>query len=184
MKYPAVKLAPLVVLTVALAGCSNVFEDGKLSKLAMPELLPKTDSSPPIKNAEGAFISSAPVAPEDYVDASGACAGGASAAPAPPQATDNASGPDAAPALVAGGVGLGMTECQVVQRAGQPGNVEISADANSVRATVLTYMTGTWPGIYRFSAGRLKEIERVAAPPPPPKAVKKKKAAKPKTAAR
>jgi hypothetical protein len=184
LKYPAMKLALLVVLAAALAGCSsNVFEDGKFSKLGMPELLPKSDSSTPVKSAEGDFMSSAPVAPEDYVDASGACAG---SAPAAPQAAENAVGPDAAPAPppVAGGIALGMTECQVVQRAGQPGNVEISAEANSSRATVLTYMTGTWPGIYRFSAGRLKEIERVAAPPPPPKAVKKKKAAKPKTAAR
>jgi hypothetical protein len=48
---------------------------------------------------------------------------------------------------------------------------------------VLTYMTGPWPGIYRFSAGRLKEVERVAAPPPP-KPAKKKKVAKPKNPTR
>ena len=44
-------------------------------------------------------------------------------------------------------------------------------------------MSGNWPGIYRFSGGRLKEVERVAAPPPPPKPVaKKKKVVKPKPA--
>lgn len=80
-----------------------------------------------------------------------------------------------------GGVALGMTECQVVRRAGQPQNVEISADAAGERATVVTYLSGTAPGIYHFTAGRLKVIDSVpqAAKPEKPK---KKTKPKPRTA--
>lgn len=63
---------------------------------------------------------------------------------------------------VMGGVALGMTECQVVRRAGVPSNVSIgatSADGKGERKVVLTYDGGSWPGVYRFTAGRLQVIE-------------------------
>ncbi len=115
--------------------------------------------------------------PEDYIDASGACA----SAPAPAAAEPAAAGSNAAP-LSSGGVGLGMTECQVVQRAGQANSVDIGAE-NNARKAVLTYAGGTWPGIYTFVDGRLKVVDRIAAPEPV-KPVAKKRAAKPQTAAR
>src|SRR5918994_5515480 len=59
--------------------------------------------------------------PEDYIDANGACV----SAPATTTET-TAPGSSAAP-LSSGGVGLNMTECQVVQRAGQPNLVDIGA---------------------------------------------------------
>jgi hypothetical protein len=114
--------------------------------------------------------------PEDYIDASGACVSAPAAAPETAAAGSNAAPPST------GGVGLGMTECQVVQRAGQPNNVEIGAESNE-RKVVLTYAGGTWPGIYTFADGRLKVIDRIAAPEPA-KPVAKKRAAKPQTAAR
>src|SRR5262249_49204803 len=83
---------------------------------------------------------------------------------------------------VAGGVGLGMTECQVVQRAGQPNSVDIGAD-NNARKAVITYAGGNWPGIYTFIDGRLKVVDQVAVPEKPKPAVKKRPT-KPKTAAR
>jgi hypothetical protein len=44
---------------------------------------------------------------------------------------------------------------------------------------VLTFLNGPWPGIYRFSDGRLKVIDRAPAPPePPPKKKTTKKPAK------
>ncbi len=130
--------------------------------------------------AESNFNTSGPVNAEDLVDASGACATVVAAAPA----GDGNAAPVPAGPPVLGGVALGMTECQVVQRAGHPGNIQISADPNNERATVLTYMASPWPGIYRFTGGRLKEVERVAMPEPPKpvKPARKKKAA-PKTAA-
>jgi hypothetical protein len=87
-----------------------------------------------------------------------------------------------------GGIALGMTECDVVRRAGTPGNVNISAGDRGERKVVLTYLSGTWPGIYTFDAGRLKIVDRAPVPETPVKpAVRKKKAkkpVKPKTATR
>ncbi len=85
--------------------------------------------------------------------------------------------------MVAGGIALGMTECQAVQRAGSPNNVAIGAGERGERKVVLTYLSGLWPGIYTFNDGRLKSIERAPEPPKPAKAPpKKKKPVKPKTA--
>ena len=81
-----------------------------------------------------------------------------------------------------------MTECQVVRRAGLPGNINISAGNKGERKVVLTYLSGNWPGIYTFDDGRLKIVDRAPEPPVPAKPAKKnpkaKKSAKPKTAAR
>jgi hypothetical protein len=79
---------------------------------------------------------------------------------------------------VMGGIALGMTECQAVQRAGVPGNVNVSAGDRGERKLMLTYLSGPWPGIYHFADGRLKEINRAPLPPEPPKAPPKKKIAK------
>jgi hypothetical protein len=178
LKQKAISLLPIVLLAAGLGACSS--EPLTESKLNPVRFFQKQDWAS-AKTGEEDFKTSAPVAPEDFVDANGACAATAAqasvpAAPPPPPAADGSAAPPpadfGAPSVV-GGVALGMTECDVVRRAGQPGNIEINGNANEQRTTVLTYMTGTWPGIYHFSSGRLKEIERVAAPPPPP-AVKKK----------
>jgi hypothetical protein len=84
--------------------------------------------------------------------------------------------------VVSGGIGLGMTECQAVQRAGSPNNVAISAGEKGERKVVLTYLSGPWPGIYTFNDGRLKVIDRAPEQPKPAKAAPKKKPVKPKTA--
>jgi hypothetical protein len=78
---------------------------------------------------------------------------------------------------VVGGIALGMTECQAVRRAGTPSNISISAGAKGERKAVLTYLSGPWPGVYTFSSGRLKVIERVPeqAKPNKKKPNKKKK---------
>jgi hypothetical protein len=82
-----------------------------------------------------------------------------------------------------GGIALGMTECQAVHRAGQPSNVAISASNSGARKVVLTYQTGTWPGIYTFDSGRLKTVERVPGQEKPKAAAKKKPAKRAKSAA-
>jgi hypothetical protein len=86
---------------------------------------------------------------------------------------------------VAGGIGLGMTECQTVQRAGVPTNVAISAGDKGERRAVLTFLSGPWPGIYTFADGRLKVIDRAPEQPKssvPAKKTPKKKSGTPKTA--
>ena len=86
---------------------------------------------------------------------------------------------------VAGGIALGMTECQAVQRAGVPTNVAISAGDKGERRAVLTFLSGPWPGIYTFADGRLKVIDRAPEQPKPAAPAKKtpkKKSGVPKTA--
>jgi hypothetical protein len=87
---------------------------------------------------------------------------------------------------VAGGIALGMTECQTVQRAGIPTSVAISAGDKGERRAVLTFLSGPWPGIYTFDDGRLKVIDRAPEQPKPAvgpaKKTPKKKSGSPKTA--
>jgi hypothetical protein len=70
------------------------------------------------------------------------------------------------------GIGLQMTECQVVAVAGYTDRVEIGAGPGGQRLVTLTYLSGERPGIYRFVNGRLNTMERVAEQPQPKRAAK------------
>ena len=83
--------------------------------------------------------------------------------------------PAAAPEFAGSGIGLDMSECDVVQRAGAPDNIDISANPRGDRAVVLTYARGERAGIYRFTAGRLISVERGPEPPAPERSAPKKK---------
>jgi hypothetical protein len=90
--------------------------------------------------------------------------------------------PAAGAEIVAGGIALSMTECDVVRRAGPADDVEVGTNHRGERTSVLTYMRGERPGIYRFVSGRLTSMERGPEPPPPPtppQQAKKKPAKKP-----
>jgi hypothetical protein len=120
-----------------------------------------------------------PIGPNDLIEDNGSCPPPA----APPQPSNQAASPAAAPevtSLMGEGVGLGMSECEVVYRAGQPSNVQLGKNPNGDRTAVLTFDGGPRPGIYRFERGRLMEMDRVAEPAPPPPVVKKKPVKKPK----
>src|SRR5262245_47898885 len=84
------------------------------------------------------------------------------------------SAPITDPEFASGGIALDMSECDVVQRAGAPDNIEMNPSPRGDRSVVLTYTKGDRPGIYRFVSGRLISMERVAEPPPPEKPTKKK----------
>ena len=110
----------------------------------------------------------------------GTMAGDLASAPMPPAAAQAAANPNAVPQeqqgggpAVVGGIALGMTECQTVQRAGQPGAVNISAGDKGQRQVVLTYLSGPWPGIYHFERGRLMAMDRVEVPAAAQPATKK-----------
>ncbi len=183
-------LAPASVL----AGCSSsdLFSSETRLTLSPSKLFSSRDWATATKFKAPDAISTGPVSPEDYIDASGRCGAlAASAAVQSDAAVGSVAGdlagvaapqPASVPATVPGGVALGMTECQVAQRAGQPGQVNITGDETNERKVVLTYLSGPWPGIYTFSGGRLKEVERVAQPEQPKTAKKKAKSAKPATA--
>jgi hypothetical protein len=129
-------------------------------------------------------LPSGPVSPEDEVDAAGRCNAPATAQTevavgtvAGDLGTTTPAAP-AAPGVVPGGISLGMTECQVVARAGQPGQVNVGVDEGGSRKVVLTYQSGPWPGVYTFAAGRLKVVDRVAVPEQAKPAKKKARGAK------
>lgn len=75
------------------------------------------------------------------------------------------------------GIVLRMSECDVVQRAGPPEHIDISATPAGDRVALMTY-GGDRAGIYRFVGGRLVSVERTAEPAPAPERPAKKRAAK------
>jgi len=120
------------------------------------------------------------VTANDLVDARGACppqAGAPQASAAPGGAADGGATAYAATPL-GERVGIGMTECEVVARVGAPTAVNIGTGRGGERSVVLTYQGGPRPGVYRFSGGRLAEMDRVDEPAPAPQPPAKKKPAK------
>lgn len=123
-----------------------------------------TIETPPLSDSR-------PVSAADLISAEGYCAGMASPAdtnamvePAPGGAVDQVQGGSA-------GIAIGRTECEVARAAGAPDNVAISSERGQ-RLTVLTYVRGPRPGIYRFADGRMTSMERAAEPEPPPRPAK------------
>ncbi len=102
-------------------------------------------------------------------------AGDLAGAPMPATSQPQTAGLNPAAPAVVGGIALGMTECQAVRRAGLASNVTIRLGDKNQRRVVLTYLGGTWPGIYTFVAGRLKEISQAPTPPKPAKAKRRKR---------
>jgi hypothetical protein len=104
----------------------------------------------------------------------------AMAAPAAPAAAGPGVMPNgvpsdaAVPSLLGSPIALGMTECDVVDRAGAPAAVQIGSNQNGDRTALVTYNSGPRPGIYHFERGRLMDMDRVATAAPEPKVMKKK----------
>jgi hypothetical protein len=130
-------------------------------------------------SASGGCPAPAVSAPPPAPAAAGAAPGAPPPAGAPPGAAPDATASDP---LLGGGIALGMSECDVVYRAGSPSSVQIGSAPNGDRMATLNIQSGPRPGIYRFLRGGLIEMDAVAAPPPPPE-VAKKKPSKPKKAA-
>jgi hypothetical protein len=184
-----------VLLVGGCKSTTHIFEDQNEGGFFKPvDIFSKPDWARP-NTARVSLGPQGPVGAEDLVGADGRCApppaataqaaeppGTQTAAPAEAEVgsvagdlaarTRAAAGAD--PSLqkveptmpqVAGGIALGMTECQAVQRAGVPTNVAISAGDKGERRAVLTFLSGPWPGIYTFADGRLKVIERAPEPP-------------------
>jgi hypothetical protein len=171
-----------LMLAVALSGCAN------------PDVLDSNERwfqrSFDISGRNGGYTFSElkdtgernrPADANELVSPTGACppppAAVAPAAPATagPGVMPNGAPPDAgASSLLGAPVALGMTECQVVDRAGAPTSVQIGANPNGDRTALVTYDTGPRPGIYHFERGRLMDMDRVAVAAPEPKVMKKK----------
>lgn len=167
----AIRGAGLVALTIGLAACSIPdVTQVSLPRVDFAKMMP-TDQS-----QYAGQIRNRTIGPNDLVDAGGRCAGA-------PSAQASAGGEQAAPAAsqaapAVRGVGLQMTECEVVGAAGTPESVQIGANERGERSVTMIYATPERP-TYRFVSGRLVSIERGAEPPPEPA---KKKAAPKKPA--
>ena len=147
------RIVAVAVLAPWLAACST----------DLSSINPKFSGFESLNVEGGSYSELRPVTQADLVGPQGQCAG---AQGNPTQQ----------------GIALQMTECEVVQRAGTPENVEVGTNERGERAVTLTYNGGPRPGIYRFSAGRLVAIDRVAAPPPEPSKPKKPAPKKPGSA--
>ena len=117
-----------------------------------------------------------PVKPDDLVTADGRCAavGQSTDGAAPPDADAALAGQGPLPGGIQGGVGLGMTECQVMERTGAPERFDIGAEGTE-RVMTMTVTRGPNPGLYRFRGGRLASIERIDVPAAKPAKAKAKK---------
>jgi hypothetical protein len=125
---------------------------------------PEAPPPPPGRAASGERASSQAL----YFTAGPPAGGGSAKSAAPPEVRQGARG-----------IGLEMSECDVVRFAGPPTNVQISANERGERTVSLTYLSGERPGIYNFVSGRLKTMERVAEQAPA-KPARKGKSAKAK----
>lgn len=144
-----------VVAGVPVVSACSTANVGNINIIPKPELRPDWLSYSGHKEE----FTLRPAGPDDLVGPDGRCA----AAKVDP-ATDPAKG----------GIALQMTECDVVSRVGVPDRVELGTNERGERTVVLTYTRGLRPGAYRFAAGRLISIERVAEPVRPQKGARKK----------
>jgi hypothetical protein len=181
-------IAALTVATV-LSGCaSSDVTDTSERWFSRPFDVTGRNGGYTFSELQEANARKRPVTANDLVSPSGACPPPPmAAAPAPPP-PDPAAAPGAANAIPASpeassllgqAVALGMTECEVVYRAGTPASVQLGSNPNGDRVAVLTYSAGPRPGLYRFERGRLMDMDSVQVSVEEPKiakrAVKKKK---------
>jgi hypothetical protein len=168
----------VLALTAALGGCANVDLGEGGGWFSKPIDLVGRSAGYSYSDVGGDTKKQRAIGANELVDGNGACP------PQPaPQAAPAAVGPGVVPpappvteSLLGGGVALGMSECDVVYRAGQPNSVQLGKNPNGDRTAVLTYNSGPRPGIYQFERGALMAMDRVAEPQPPAQAAKKKPA--------
>jgi len=163
--------------TVALAGCANVDFDSQQAWFAKPFQLVSTKGGYSFSELQETKQAQRPITANDLVNSNGSC-------PPPQAAPQVAAGPGAQPgpapapvdtsALLGGGVALGVSECDVVFRAGAPSSVQLGNTPNGDRTATLTFQSGPRAGIYRFERGSLVEMDELPQQPAAPKTVQKK----------
>jgi hypothetical protein len=169
---------------LGLCGCANVDYENKDAWFAKPFEFVSRKGGYTFSELQETKERARPITAKDLVDGNGSCPAPQASQQAPATAAANQapSVPPAADAssLLGGGVALGMSECDVVFRAGSPNAVQIGKGPNGDRTAVLTFNSGPRPGIYHFTGGGLTEVERVQTAPTPPSAqvAKKKPASK------
>jgi hypothetical protein len=172
--------AALAVLgiAVALSGCASADVDLSQPWFAKPLDVLGKKGGYTFSELQETRQRQRPITASDLVNSNGTCP--ATMVPQAPAAAPNQAAAPVAPpdtaSLLGGGIALGMAECDVVFRAGQPTSVQLGTNPNGDRTAVLTYDSGPRPGVYRFERGELMQMDRVAVQAPPPQAEKKKSA--------
>jgi len=163
---------------LALGGCANVEYENKDAWFSRPFQFVSRAGGYTFSELQESKARAQPITGNDLVAANGSCPPppAVQQPPAAAAANQGASAPAAADtsALLGGGIALGMSECDVVFRAGAPNNVQIGKNPNGDRTAVLTFNSGPRPGIYHFQAGALMEVERAQTAPAPAQTAKKK----------
>ncbi|MGB3743984.1 MAG: hypothetical protein WBD11_05550 [Xanthobacteraceae bacterium] len=179
----------VVAFTTALVlcGCANVEYENKDAWFAKPFEIVSRKGGYTFSELQETKERARAITANDLVDGNGSCPAPQVSQQAPQQAPAAAAAANQAPgvppaadtnSLLGGGVALGMSECDVVFRAGSPSAVQVGKGPNGDRTAVLTFNSGPRPGIYHFAGGALTEVERVQGAPAPPSAqVAKKKPA-------
>jgi hypothetical protein len=162
------RMIAMATLACAMAACSSDLSLSGVTLVPKPETLLRKPDWATFSGGKNDELR--PVTAADLVSAEGQCDSGAGQA---------AADPTAAGGSVAGGIALQMTECDVVRRAGPVEKIDVGSDQRGERAVTLTYLRGPWPGIYRFTGGRLVSIERAPGPPPAPAKAPKASTKKP-----
>jgi hypothetical protein len=189
----ATRFVMALATALALCGCANVDYENKDAWFAKPFELTSRKGGYTFSELQETKERARPITANDLVDGNGSCPAPQASQQATQQAPAAAAAnqaPGVAPAadggsLLGGGVALGMSECDVVFRAGSPNAVQIGKGPNGERTAVLTFNGGPRPGIYHFASGALAEVERVQSAPAPPSAqVAKKKPASPSKASK
>ncbi len=166
-------------MTLALAGCADVDWSTPQAWFAKPFDASGRKGGYSFSELQETKQQQRAITPNELVNGNGSCPPPA-VAPAPRPAPGQAIAPPAPAAdpaaLLGGGVALGMSECDVVFRAGQPSSVQIGSLPNGDRTAVLTFDSGPRAGIYHFQGGALREMDGVPMAAAPPQAVKKKPA--------
>src|SRR6266568_3979522 len=170
----ATRIIVALATALALGGCANVDYENKDAWFAKPFELTSRKGGYTFSELQETKERTRPITANDLVDGNGSCPAPQASQQAPAAAAANQA-PGASPAadtgsLLGGGVALGMSECDVVFRAGSPSAVQIGKGPNGDRTAVLTFNSGPRPGIYHFAGGGLTEVERVQAAPAPPSA--------------
>jgi hypothetical protein len=176
-------LAGALAVALALGGCANVDFENKDAWFSKPFQVVSRAGGYTFSDLQEAKERTRPITANDLVAANGSCPPPPAVQQAPAAAAANQ--PGSAPAasdpstLLGGGIALGMSECDVVFRAGAPNAVQIGKNPNGDRTAVVTFNSGPRPGIYHFEAGALMEVERVQTTAPAPAQTAKKKPASP-----
>jgi hypothetical protein len=171
------RVVPALVLAAALCGCANVDWESTQGWFSKPlDVAGRNAGGYTFSELAETKQRQRPITANDLVDNNGACPAPA-APPAQPQAQASPAAPAPAPttdSLLGGGVALGMSECDIVARAGAPSQVQLGKNPNGDRTAVLTFTGGPRAGIYHFERGSLMTMDRVATPVPPQQEAKKK----------